>query len=257
MATVQLSINPLTPNSIPPRETLLAAAEALLSSADTWKKGKVFGAVQSLTRPKHKDDPAGPPFHARLSTHAPEECTFEEFWDGLGIGRAQNETEYISEIKEASLVQQLNAHDAVYSMLYVFPPPLQPRVFTVLQAVFRLEGKDEFVVVQLPVDVSGSEDALKGKDHAFRTDHGHPHVVRGRYASVERLRKLDDGRVEWLMATSSAAGGNIPQFVQDMSIPGQIAHDVPKFLAWIKTRREKKAAAHAEPEAAAPATDAA
>ncbi|EJD44162.1 hypothetical protein AURDEDRAFT_152230 [Auricularia subglabra TFB-10046 SS5] len=250
MATVQLSITPLTPNSIPPRETLLAAAEALLSSADAWKKGKVFGAVQSLTRPKHKDDPAGPPFHARLSTHTAEECTFEEFWDGLGIGRAQNETEYISEIKEASLVQQLNEHDAVYSMLYVFPAPLQPRVFTVLQAVFRSADKDELVVVQLPVDVSGS-DELKGTDHAFRTDHGHAHVVRGRYASAERLRKLDDGRVEWLMATSSAAGGNIPQFVQDMSIPGQIAHDVPKFLAWIKTRREKK---QVEPVAAAATT---
>lgn len=47
--------------------------------------------------------------------------------------------------------------------------------------------------------------------------------VKGRYTSVERLRVLDDGKVEWLMATSSTPGGSIPQFVVESSMAGTIS----------------------------------
>lgn len=57
--------------------------------------------------------------------------------------------------------------------------------------------------------------------------------MRGRYVSVERVRELHDGAaVEWRMATSSDAGGNIPRFVTNASLPKSIAEDVPSFLKW-------------------------
>ena len=57
--------------------------------------------------------------------------------------------------------------------------------------------------------------------------------MRGKYVSVERVRELDDGaKVEWRMATSSDAGGNIPRFMTNSSLASQIAVDVPSFLKW-------------------------
>lgn len=61
--------------------------------------------------------------------------------------------------------------------------------------------------------------------------------VRGKYVSVERVRELHDGAaVEWRMATSSDAGGNIPRFVTNASLPKSIAEDVPSFLRWVVSR---------------------
>lgn len=56
----------------------------------------------------------------------------------------------------------------IWSMHYVFPPPLQPRAFTVLQALSpEEEDEGEFWVVQLPVDVSGDA-AMAAKDHGLQ-----------------------------------------------------------------------------------------
>lgn len=54
----------------------------------------------------------------------------------------------------------------------------------------------------------------------------------GHYASVERVLELDDGKVEWRMATTSSAGGRIPQFMTERSIASSIARvsRYPKML---------------------------
>lgn len=48
--------------------------------------------------------------------------------------------------------------------------------------------------------------------------------VRGRYVSVERVMELPDGSLEWRMAVSSTAGGKIPTFLTENSLPGKISH---------------------------------
>jgi len=70
-------------------------------------------------------------------------------------------------------------------------------------------------VVSIPVDLSGSGDEELAKLEEKGT--------RGRYVSVERLVELEDGKVQWIMATSSTPGGSIPSFIAEGSIPGQIA----------------------------------
>lgn len=60
--------------------------------------------------------------------------------------------------------------------------------------------------------------------------------MRGKYVSVERVTERADtagDAVEWRMATSSDAGGNIPRFVVNSSLPGKISEDVPSFLSWL------------------------
>lgn len=47
--------------------------------------------------------------------------------------------------------------------------------------------------------------------------------VKGRYVSVERITELENGKVEWKMATSSTPGGSIPNFVVESTMASKIA----------------------------------
>lgn len=56
------------------------------------------------------------------------------------------------------------------------------------------------------------------------------------YVSVERIRFLpSNGEIEWIMATASDAGGVLPQFIQNLAVPGAIAKD-GKFSISILTQ---------------------
>lgn len=71
------------------------------------------------------------------------------------------------------------------------------------------------MVISIPVDLSGPGDEELAKLEEKGT--------KGRYVSVERLIELEDGNVEWQMATSSTPGGSIPNFITENSMPGQIS----------------------------------
>ena len=143
--------------------------------------------------------------------------------------------------------------------------PLKDRTFPVLQmtcsAMARGEGegdsedaaatqhreKPEFLVVSVTVadfDRAPNAEYSRAKD-----------TVLAAYASVERIRKLPaTGEIEWIMATASDARGVLPQWVQNMAVPGQVAKDVPLFLGWIARERNGEPAkpapaAHADDEA--------
>jgi hypothetical protein len=61
--------------------------------------------------------------------------------------------------------------------------------------------------------------------------------VIGSYVSVERIRKMEDRKIEWIMATASDAKGALPTWIQNRAVPGQISRDVPNFLAWAARER--------------------
>ena len=143
-------------------------------------------------------------------------------------------------------------------LCYGLSPIMSPRVFTVLQVkqlgevdskregyalisfsplVRRLNGRGSQtyrIIVSIPIDLSSPEDetlaALEEKG------------VRGRYASVERILELPGDKVEWRMATSSSAGGLIPQFLTNFVLPEAVSKVILNFLMrsfatdWIFTR---------------------
>ncbi|KAJ9157897.1 DUF3074 domain-containing protein [Pleurostoma richardsiae] len=128
----------------------------------------------------------------------------------------------------------------VEEMKHRIPSPLGNRVFPVMQmacsAVPKAEGgrglqaTEEFLVVSVPVvDFASAPQALMSKEKA---------VVVGSYVSVERVRKLPSGEIEWIMATASDAKGILPMWVQTRAVPGQIAKDVPLFLRWLQEHRK-------------------
>ncbi|KFY53043.1 hypothetical protein V496_07960 [Pseudogymnoascus sp. VKM F-4515 (FW-2607)] len=109
------------------------------------------------------------------------------------------------------------------------PRPLSTRSFPVLQGIAERVGVDaddgEFVVVTVPVDVKW--DLWAG-------------AVQGKYAAVERFRRVG-AHVEWVMATASRAGGVLPGWLQDLSVPGVVAKDVDLYLKWEAEQRESRA----------------
>jgi Protein of unknown function (DUF3074) len=120
-------------------------------------------------------------------------------------------------------------------MYYTFTPPVSPRIFTVLKVRHLEEATPRTgfvlihqvsnfplkrllfrsIMVSIPVDlaVPGSEDLLKIEGSG----------VKGRYVSVERLMELENGKIEWRMATSSTPGGNIPAFLSESMMDEKIA----------------------------------
>ncbi|KIJ17466.1 hypothetical protein PAXINDRAFT_112508 [Paxillus involutus ATCC 200175] len=227
-----LSITALKPEDIPEEDSIIAIGQELLASTISWKKGKTFanGTVLTLSRPKGPGD--GAPWHCRVSEHTKKQASFDEFWSKLGVNKAENEKEFIGAIKKVAEVKRISATQSIWTLYYTFPPPISPRVFTVLQTIHLDESTPRSgMIVSIPIDLSGNEELAKIEQKG----------TRGRYVSVESLLEMEDGRVEWRMATSSTPGGSIPSFVSENSMPGQIAADVPHFLKWFHTVREKGA----------------
>lgn len=120
----------------------------------------------------------------------------------------------------------------VEEMRHSIGKPLKDRTFPVLQLTADVEGDREFVVVSIPVpDFGTSEKSRLARERGAQV---------ARYVSVERVRQLPDGQVEWLMATASDAGGVLPQFVQNLAMPGIVWKDVPLFLSWIAKARQSR-----------------
>ncbi|OSD08592.1 hypothetical protein PYCCODRAFT_36469 [Trametes coccinea BRFM310] len=230
---VHLSITPVKIAEIPSEEEIINAGKQLLESTPSWKQGKAYqhGKVKTFSRAKGPKDGAG--WFGRVSEHTKEDATFDEFWSKLGENKAENEMQYIPEIKKVTLIKQISPTQSVWSLYYHFPPPVSPRVFTVVQTTWlSTESPRTGIIVSIPVDVSDNAEYAKMEEKG----------VKGRYVSVERLQELADGKVEWRMATSSTPGGKIPQFVAESSMASTISKDVTHFLEWLHANRGKQQA---------------
>jgi hypothetical protein len=69
------------------------------------------------------------------------------------------------------------------------------------------------LIVSIPIDLSEHKELQKFEEKGERAY----------YVSVEQVKQLENGKVEWRMATSSDIGGLIPKFAQEMSMPKSIA----------------------------------
>ncbi|KAG8217565.1 hypothetical protein J3R82DRAFT_5716 [Butyriboletus roseoflavus] len=49
-------------------------------------------------------------------------------------------TRFIGAIKKVALVKRISETQTIWTLYYTFPPPISPRVFTVLQTVHLVES---------------------------------------------------------------------------------------------------------------------
>ncbi|GJE90750.1 DUF3074 domain-containing protein [Phanerochaete sordida] len=227
----QLSLTPVRVTELPPADKLIAQGNSVLETTNNWKPGKTYhNSVRTFSRVKFRGEIAN--WHCRLSEHGPEDGTFDEFWERLAGDKNENEANYVETVERAILVKQVSPTQSIWTMHYKFPPPVSPRVFTVLQtAVLSETSPRTGILVSIPVDLSPVPEWAKLEENNKR--------VKGRYVSVERLRELPDGRLEWRMATTSVAGGMVLQSLTEMSMPANIAHDVPGFVNFLRATRPK------------------
>jgi hypothetical protein len=69
------------------------------------------------------------------------------------------------------------------------------------------------IIVSIPVELGDDAQLAELEENG----------VKGRYVSVERLTILENGKIEWRMATSSTPGGNIPLFVSERTMASKIS----------------------------------
>ncbi|KAK9471462.1 uncharacterized protein V1510DRAFT_431243 [Dipodascopsis tothii] len=196
---------------LPPAEDAVAVAASFLGDAAAgWKRGPVYhGCVQSLTKTVDSELWAG-----RLSFH---DEPYEFFAQGLRDNHLFHEQQFIAQIQSFTVgdtVQGWQDHEIHYNM----SPVMTHRVFNEWVLAYEVPGKAEFYVISVPSDSPVP-----------------PRSIRGAYGAVERVRVLDDGRVEWFMVTSGAVNGLIPQFLQDRAVAKAIAEDVPSYIKFAKS----------------------
>ncbi|KAI9650297.1 hypothetical protein NHQ30_000310 [Ciborinia camelliae] len=124
----------------------------------------------------------------------------------------------------------------VVEMLYDFKSKgLTNRTFPVIQITASLNQVDEreFLVISIP---------LKDFNDARYTKYPESNkVIVAAYASIERIRVLSRGRIEWIMATTSDAKGLIPKWTQGLAVPIAIVKDVPMYMTWVEKSRNTPA----------------
>ena len=97
-----------------------------------------------------------------------------------------------------------------------------------------------FVVAQLPLLLSSIPSApyASGSHRTTgSTSQQRSAITLGQYVSIERVKRLEDGKIWWEMATASDAKGNLPMAVQKMGVPGAVVKDVGFFIKWVGERR--------------------
>ncbi|KAF8197522.1 hypothetical protein BJ912DRAFT_78170 [Pholiota molesta] len=227
--TPLLTITPLRPSEIPPEDEIVEQGKKLIEATESWKAGKTFfEIVHTSSRPKLAGD--GAPWYCRFSEHKPSDITFDQLWDKIAHNKAENELQFIHEIKKAVKVKDISPTASIWTLYYTFTPPVSPRVFTELQVVHFSESKPRTgLVISLAIDLTGQGD----EELHLLEEHG----TKGRYVSVERIMELENGNTEWRMATSSTPGGSIPNFIVDSTMAKKISSDVPQFMKWFSTHK--------------------
>ncbi|OCT46587.1 hypothetical protein CLCR_02010 [Cladophialophora carrionii] len=205
-------------------------------------------------------------------TTSPGNASWQEFIYGLRDNHSKHEEDFTPNLYDAHHVCDWNgeiqrlesqgkivgkhgrryscATMAIYEMCHATPPPTSARCFPVLVATASL-GPDEFVAVTVPVTLGAAVSAsfYSSGRHAQegKTPQQRRPVVLGIYAAVETVKRrpregaergVEGNEVEWIMATASDAKGNLPMWVQKMSIPGMLPKDVSYFMTWIKGVRD-------------------
>jgi hypothetical protein len=210
--------------------------------------GKVLDKIEGMSQ--FSADRKDETWFCRRSCHKNQAvkgtASWEEFTDSFKENHAESEDAFtptvigarkamkwdVSGIEiEAYGGRWINITLAVEEMKHkIDPKPLRNRTFPVVQMATALAGVQEFIVVSIPLT-----DFEKSPYTEYARDKS---LVVAAYTSIERVRVLpSSGDIEWIMATASDAGGVLPQWMQNLAVPGQVAKDVELFMSWILSRR--------------------
>lgn len=142
-------------------------------------------------------------------------------------------------------------------IVHTFHPKalIRPRAFislTLSAALGKIVSEDTiqpsgFLTVQIPFRLSDPEEPGYEQLNAEIWNFVPPRTIFAHYASLEHVELLagsEDRTIRWTMATTSEAGGKIPQWVQRNwtlgGVPKAVVADVGLFIGWVMKRRGQR-----------------
>ncbi|KAF2090839.1 hypothetical protein K490DRAFT_53776 [Saccharata proteae CBS 121410] len=202
------------------------------------------------------------PWFARRSVHKSDRADgtvdSAELYFALKTDHSEHEFDYTPDVFDAhkvcdwnDLITVRNGFDggysevtmAIYEMCHKIPFPCANRVFSTLVITAQTSVLRDFVVAQLPVDLTDFPDADVLYANGRNRRDGEPGIKRkkvivGEYVSVERVTATDN-ELTWVMATASDAKGWLPMSLQKMGVPGAVVKDVSFVVDWTQKRRNR------------------
>ena len=181
-------------------------ADELINTVKSWRitRLKVKHGVECRSTSIE-----GSKWHVRISKH--DSPSYSKFKDVLLRDHTSHEANYIKAIKTHSLVEYINPQAQVFRIAYSMPPGINTRDFTPLIITHDDEQLKQFFVISIATNHPDAPPDPSGK------------VVRAHYTSIERVRELQDGVVEWITATTSTAAGYLPDGLTNAMLPGELA----------------------------------
>ncbi|KAK9240576.1 hypothetical protein V1525DRAFT_209647 [Lipomyces kononenkoae] len=203
----------LEPLPFPPTtaSVLGLVSEIIDSVPDSWTVSKSSANYSTVVYYKVID---GEPWFLRRSVH---DHPFEWFKSALYEDHFGNMVKYYDVVKSVSQKVESDAWKG-YTLKYSLPLPFAGRdIAAWLFKHIPTDNENEFIIVALPADIPLPEDA----------------TTRAFYSFFHRVRKTENNEVEWIMGQTSDMQGNLPRWLQSMSVAGILVNDVPTFVKWM------------------------
>ncbi|WLF81843.1 hypothetical protein PVL30_005644 [Lodderomyces elongisporus] len=209
------------------REAIFNDSVALLKKIPQWNEGKTF--YKSSNYPVYsKHNEVDGDFWCSRETVL-KNINVERLRKAIigtteqGFTHSDYEPHYVHEISEMqvrNLQQYKDGWSYTIHAQYNFGFPLSKRTFNELIHIYIDAAKQWALIVSLPI-----KGAL------------YEHSVLGEYVSLEELKWNDNNdSAEWLVATTSTAGGNVPDWATKWSLAGALAKDVPNVVDLIASK---------------------
>ncbi|CDO53990.1 hypothetical protein DV495_001428 [Geotrichum candidum] len=207
---------------LPPKAQIIAAAHEFVTQIKIdWTKTKVYPHdVHTYTTRQGNDF-----WMSRISYHT--DVTFDQFKSAILEDHTRNEVKYIPLLDSAR--DHEDEPDVIpedhpdgwkaFTVHYKFPRLFSDREMAVWVLAVQPDPEiKQFIIISVP------------SSHAVS-----PHVTRAEYLAIEVVTYIEEeGHVEWIMAQTSDAKGNIPRWIQDKSVTASVVADVPSFIDWAK-----------------------
>nr|CDI52862.1 conserved hypothetical protein [Melanopsichium pennsylvanicum 4] len=240
----------------------ITSAFSFIRATPEWKKTKSFkspvgGPVRCKVLPSQVKKLGKKAWHLRESSHGPD-CglTYDDFRRYIRFQHSIYEKEYIEDVvltECAAKVKEDEAeiwHNSYFvQMLLTIDLPPHPQPYSQDHEQATLAWIRDPSRTLIPPTCSNEPEYRSLVVLQFPVSHpDHPQTapkVRAVYSSFEAIyegpapkqSQYTDAKpevVNWKMAVQSDTRGRIPTMMQEMAMPGEIAHDVPAFIGWAK-----------------------
>ncbi|BGP38574.1 hypothetical protein JCM10449v2_002509 [Rhodotorula kratochvilovae] len=254
-------------------ESALAQEGAALLSHEAWTDRKAWhgGVVETFTLPQGSVtyEPAQPGgragasptgesgeegilWHKRVSRFkSSEHGGYDVWWDAIGENHIAQEEEYVDNLVQVVDVGKNNGKKDCYLKLYKLPFGATDRSF--LCHVVVISPNSASTQQPNEQDEKSASSKKPAPDSAKDGGNGGPReflvfslpittptelkeekkYVRGMTATIERIRELDGGEIEWTCASLSTPGGSIPVKLSESKMANSLADSVPSILTWM------------------------